>query len=186
MQAISTFFPTQPTSIDEALEQYTNVRAALLHDLQTQYFTEPLEGRWSVNDILWHLHLVERGSGSALRRMLEGERGERISDEVLSKIWGKMNKVLLNRADFKLPAPDAFAPEGKTPQSPEECVVALGQSRDKVLSHVQGVSTEELLRVQFPHLVLGMLPGLFWISFIAMHEARHLEQMRELIVPVNP
>lgn len=181
MQAISTFFPSQVTSVEQALEQFVNVRTALLNDLTAHTFGAPSEGRWSVEEILWHLHLVERGSGSAIRRMLEGDRGAKLSDEQLKALWDKMHHLVLNRTDYKIPAPDTMSPEGKAP-SYQECILALEQSRAKVLSHVQGVSIDDLLRVYFPHPVVGILPGLYWITFIAMHEARHLEQMRELIV----
>jgi hypothetical protein len=181
MQTIYAFFQSQPTSIQEALEQFADVRMALLNDLATKNFHAPEEGRWRVEDILWHLHLVERGSGSALRRMLEGVRGEKISDEKLKEIWGRMYAVVLNRRDFKLPAPENVSPESKPAPSLPECITALEQSRDKVLSHIEGVSTDDLLRVYFPHPVVGSMPGLYWITFIAMHEARHLEQLRELV-----
>lgn len=180
MQAISTLFPTQVTSLEAALEQYAHVRTTLLQELATQKYTAPPEGRWSVEDILWHLHLVERGSGSAIRRMLEGERGEKIADADLKALWDKMYGFILNRAELKLPAPQNVSPQENTP-SREECITALQQSRDKVLSHLQGVSTDDLLRVYFPHPVLGSMPALYWVMFIAMHEARHLEQLRELI-----
>jgi hypothetical protein len=91
-----------------------------------------------------------------------------------------MKRLILNRVEVKITAPDNLTPQGNTP-SREECIIALGQSRDKVLSHVQGVSMDDLLSVAFPHPFLGSLPGFSWITFIAMHEARHLEQMRELI-----
>jgi DinB superfamily len=180
MQAISTFFPTQVTSLDEALEQYAQVRRTLLHELATEKYSAPPEGKWSVEDILWHLHLVERGSGSAIRRMLEGERGEKIVDADLKALWEKMFTFVLNRAELKLPAPPNVSPQGNTPPR-EECIIALQQSQDKVLSHLQGVSTDDLLRVYFPHPIIGTLPALYWVMFIAMHEARHLEQLRELI-----
>lgn len=181
MQSITTFFPTLPTSTEAAIKEMQRVRTALLHDLQTHIFSAPAEGRWSVEEILWHLHLVERGVGSGLRRALESPHGERVSDEQLAATWLKMKTLVLNRVDIKLPAPDNLLPQGNT-ASREECITALGQSRDKVLSHVQGISMDDLLRIAFPHPFLGLLPGFAWITFIAMHEARHLEQIRELIV----
>jgi DinB superfamily len=180
MQPITTFFPTLPTSTEAALEQMHVVRTVLLHDLQTQQFSAPTEGRWSVDEILWHLHLVERGVGSGLRRALEGPRNERATDEQLTATWLKMKKLILNRVEVKITAPDNLVPQGNM-ASREECIIALGQSQSKVLSHVQGVSMDDLRSVAFPHSFLGVLPGFLWITFIAMHEARHLEQMRELI-----
>jgi DinB superfamily len=181
MQSITSLFPTLPISTEAALEQMQNVRSALLHDLQTQRFSAaPAAGRWSVEQILWHLHLVERGVGSGLRRALEGPRSERISGEQNTATWLKMKTAILNRVDIKIPAPDNLTPQGNTPPR-EECIIALGQSRDKVLSHVQGISMDELLCVSFPHPFLGVLPGFLWITFIAMHEARHLEQLQELV-----
>jgi hypothetical protein len=180
MHPITTFFPTLPTSTEAAIEEMQRVRAILLNDLQTQTFSAPTEGRWSAEEILWHLHLVERGVGSGLRRALEGPRNERVSDEQLTATWLKMKSLILNRIDVKITAPDNLTPQGNMP-SREECITALRQSQDKFLSHVQGVSMDDLLSVAFPHPFLGILPGFLWITFIAMHEARHLEQMRELI-----
>ncbi|MCU0424379.1 MAG: DinB family protein [Candidatus Kapabacteria bacterium] len=179
----SEIFTDVPTSIDAALRDADAVRSLVLAEAGNPHFPVSLPGQWSLEDNLYHLHLVERGSASAIRQMIEGDKQERFSDEAVKAIWERMNRVVPNRTT-KLIAPDGVSP--KDTPSKADCIRLLGESRERLLTHCAKTTTEDLLRTGFPHPVLGVLPGLLWITFIAMHEARHLDQILELKNAAKP
>jgi hypothetical protein len=170
-------FSAPPASIDDALWEADHVRHLILSEAENPNFPAPPEGKWSIDDLLYHLHLVERGSASAIRKMIESEKGERVSAEAIAKKWERMNAFVPNR-NTKILAPDGVAP--KDTPSRADCIRLLGESRERLKAHCSKTTTDDLLRISFPHPVLGAIPGLLWITFIAMHEARHLEQILEL------
>lgn len=174
---ITTAFISVPRNIDEALQDTTIIRDRLLTEATALDFPTPPLGKWSLEENLYHLHLVERGSASAIRRMIEGERHERFSDEVVRTTWEVMKTVVLDRSRT-IPAPDGVAP--KDTPSRVDCIRLLGESRERLLLHCSKTTTDDLLRTGFPHPVIGQLPGLLWITFVALHEARHLAQILEL------
>lgn len=176
----TTAFMNVPTSIDEALQDTVIIRDRLLTEANSLDFPAPPSGKWSLEENLYHIHLVERGSASAIRRMIEGEKHERFSDETVKKTWERMKKMVLDRSRT-LPAPDGFAP--KDTPSRADCIRLLGESHERLLLHCSKTTADDLLRTGFPHPVIGQIPGLLWITFIALHEARHLAQILELKQP---
>jgi hypothetical protein len=170
-------FSAPPSSIDDALWEADRVRLLILNEAENPNFPAPPEGKWSIDDLLYHIHLVERGSASAIRKMIESEKGERFSDEAVAKTWQRMNAFVPNR-NTKILAPDGVTP--KDTPSRAACIRLLNESRERLKSHCSKTTTDDLLRISFPHPALGAIPGLLWITFIAMHEARHLEQILEL------
>ncbi|MCS6808178.1 MAG: DinB family protein [Bacteroidota bacterium] len=170
-------FSSVPASIDEALDEANYIRSCILSEAYCPHSPTPQHGRWSLEDNLYHLHLVERGAASAIRRMIEGHKQERFADEAVARTWKQMKHAILNRSTT-MHAPESVAPRNTPPSS--ACISLLGESRERLLVHCSRTTTEDLLRTSFPHPVFGQLPGLLWITFIALHEARHLEQIREL------
>ena len=169
-------FPAPPTTLEEALAQADATRANVVREAANAP-AGANDGKWSVNEILYHLHLVERGSASAVRRMAEGEKTERWSDEKVRAAWDNMMRLIPYR-HTKIIAPEGVAPKD-APAALEDCLRVLEESRQRLKTHCAKTTTDELLRAAFPHPVLGMLPGLLWITFIALHEARHLHQILE-------
>jgi DinB superfamily len=166
-----------PTDMQELLRQATFVRETLLRELAAPLVQPPL-GVWSALENAYHLHLVERGSASAVRKILEAsERMEPVSLDTLRAGWERERKMLLNRTT-KIDAPASVAPLETPPL--EDVVRMLGESRAKLMKAVEGRSFEDLCSVSFPHPVLGVLSGALWVSFITLHEARHVEQIQEL------
>ncbi len=177
METLTNIFLAPPNGIEEALKEADTMRQILLQTVTDTVFLAPAERVWSLEHNLHHLHLVERSSASVIRRMTEGEKQERWSDESVIKTWQRMNKVIPDRST-KIQAPEGLAPQ-ETP-SKADCLRLLGESRERLHLNCSKTTTDDMLRTAFPHPVLGALPGLLWITFIAMHEARHFKQILEL------
>ncbi len=177
METLTTLFLTPPHSIEEALEEADAMRQTLLQTVANTIFLAPPERVWSLEHNLHHLHLVERSSASVIRRMAEGEKQEQWSEEAVIATWQRMSKVIPNRST-KIQAPEGLAPQ-ETP-SKADCLRLLGESRERLHLNCSKTTTDDMLRTAFPHPFLGALPGLLWITFIAMHEMRHFKQILEL------
>jgi hypothetical protein len=172
-------FHAPPRSIEEALTEAESVRLILLTESDSGIPVPP-EGRWSLDENLYHLHLIERGIASAVRRMIEGEKGEAATHEHIQAVWQRMKMFTLDRS-FALPAPTNVSPLNAP--SREESLNLLAESRARLQQHLQKTTYDELLRTEFPHPVFGMIPGVLWTTFIGMHEMRHIHQIRELKQP---
>jgi hypothetical protein len=175
-------FAAPPATLEEALRQADAVRSQIVREAANAPYANN-QGKWSAREILYHLHLVERGSASAVRRMAEGEKTEMWSDESVQTAWNAMMRLIPYR-HTKITAPEGVAPKD-APAMLEDCVRLLEESRERLAMHCAKTTTEDLLRTGFPHPILGILPGLLWITFIALHEARHLHQIIELSLNYN-
>jgi DinB superfamily len=139
---------------------------------------------WSVAEVLEHLHRVERG----LIRLTEyaaqqvRERGigpERQAESVL----GVLDSFQLPRRISRIPAPDRVLPSGQ--YTIAQMLPKLGESRRALLGSLPALDGLALGEITFPHPLLGPLSVYQWLLFLGQHEARHTDQIREIVTRLN-
>jgi uncharacterized damage-inducible protein DinB len=138
----------------------------------------PNEFTWSAHDILSHLYLSEFGIAKMIRvfgRVATPHAA--FSDEQLEQERATLSEVLSNRTE-KHNAPDTIKPTDASVQT--DILSSLQQSRELLLSSAQKLTDEQLRSYSFPHPIRGNLTLYGWLWFVATHELRHTEQMREL------
>lgn len=136
--------------------------------------TRPAEGRWSVQDVLEHLALVE---GRALMLLgalvadappLEGAAGDPTA----------VNRALLSNRAMKITAPEPIQPTGALTAG--AALESLERTRAALLAAMDQAEGKDLSRVSRPHPALGPLDGYQWIGSLAGHEMRHTLQIDEI------
>lgn len=132
------------------------------------------EGRWSGQEIVEHLILVERGVVTLVRRALgqaTGERGVVLSDD---EVWARLTAV--GRPGV---APERVRPTGQWVERGE----ALAEfSRRRVETVEFGLGTEEgVLRGRWIQLPVGEVDGAQALLMLAGHVLRHVAQIRERV-----
>lgn len=179
-------FNEYPASLAARIAQIEAARALVTSELNSILENEavgkqPAPGKWSPAEIAYHLHLVERGIGRMLQKSLSpaaaGARHERRSEEDLRAEWERVSR---------LASPDYFPVEAPAPVTPQnapplrECVALLAESRRSLLDTLATATLDDLASFSRPHLIeaMGVLTGAGWVSLIAFHELRHVEQMR--------
>jgi hypothetical protein len=138
------------------------------------------EGRWSLTEIVYHLHLSEKTIGRLIQKVLDsGQRHDRASEEQLRAEWERLMQTVARRerrASAPAPAVPANAP------GLSEAVELLHQSRQRLLEITAGTSLDDLASISAPHPLqaIGTLTGASWLSLIGYHDLRHIGQIREL------
>jgi hypothetical protein len=137
------------------------------------------ENSWSVSEIVYHLYIVEKGVTAMIQKALAStEKGERKSDEHLKTEWQTIVGFAGNREE-KVQAPSVVEPNNAP--SLNESLELIKQSRIALLELINDTSFDQLACVSRPHLTREVLisgPG--WLTLIAHHELRHVEQLKEL------
>lgn len=139
----------------------------------------PADDRWSVRDIMEHLVIVERRvSVVVAKAVAEAKEGgleaERDDSPVLS---ASARATYLDRSR-KISASPRIHPTGSG--DVEALWGALEEARAALKAGASSGDGLALGAVTQPHPVFGPLSIYQWLEFIAGHEARHADQMREV------
>lgn len=131
---------------------------------------QPADDRWSIKQILEHLYLMEGAIAKSIQKQLnEGEKTD-VSDKPI--------ELTANR-DKKVEAPDFARPSNEF-ATLEELMQKL-EATHKLLADI-AINTDHqaLAEHGYPHPVFGTLSLEQWIPFVAYHEMRHTEQLKEV------
>jgi hypothetical protein len=183
-EEMKTTFEQFPTCLETRLEDLLRAREHLLEEVGSSPNDDGATGtnpdKWSVAEIVYHLHLAEKGTLARLKRALESPgQGAAADEKVLREEWERLRTVVGTRA-VKVKAPPRVAPTNAPQRS--EAVALIHQSRQELLATLHTVSYKDLLCVSMPHpfAALGVLTGAGWLSATAFHDLRHAEQIREM------
>jgi hypothetical protein len=167
------------TKLEDRIAELELVNNLLFTEIEGLEDIKPKEG-WSISEISQHLYIVEKGITGMLKKALESsERCETKTDEYLKKEWETILAFTLNRQE-KFNAPSFTHPSSTLTLS--ETVNALKEIHEKLVTLLKKTSKEELASIAKPHAreSVGLITGLGWITLIASHKLRHIEQIKEL------
>ncbi|MFN0105094.1 MAG: DinB family protein [Bryobacteraceae bacterium] len=145
--------------------------AELAHLNDAQWRWRAGDGRWTVQENVEHLILVERGVLSLLQRAMRApatERGEALTDE---QVWEKLAGPNGRKAE----APERVRPSGAWEER-LAAVAEFGRLREETLRYAE--STTDPMRERWLRLPAGELDGVQTLLMLAGHTLRHLEQIR--------
>lgn len=177
-----------PITVQERLAELDDARQILIAEITDKNcdpYKPDRDGRWSIAEIAYHLHLTEMSIIKMLQHTLkEGQRHERVPDDKLRMEWQGLGMALGNR-EMKIKAPNFVEPE-KAPRL-EETLQLLEQSRQALRDTVKDLSIDDLASVSVPHPVkaMGNLTGAGWLTLVGRHELRHVDQIKELKAAEN-
>lgn len=167
----------------ELVQNLEATRAALLAAVEEvpddRRDVAPRADAWSAGEILDHLSLIESGvarlvAGRVARAREEGVGPERDTSPGPRDLEG-------GGVTTRDPPLRAAGPIWPRPGTTTD--VALGeltQSRAALLAAIADAGDLDLSRIRARHVMLGELDLYQWLLFVAQHEARHTEQLREL------
>lgn len=181
---MKTTFEQFPTSLEARLEELRRAREHLLREVGSAPMDDEATGtnpdQWTVAEIIFHLHLAEKGTLARLKQALESpSRGPTADEKVLREEWERLRTLVGTRV-VKVKAPPRVAPTNAPRRS--EAIALIRQSRQELLATLQTVSYKDLLCVSMPHpfAALGALTGAGWLSATAFHDLRYAGQIREM------
>ncbi|MFN5153802.1 MAG: DinB family protein [Gemmatimonadota bacterium] len=153
---------------------------AILDTLPASAMDVAPEGQWSPVQIIWHLskvqHWVTRGieqGVAALPRMATIPPGPS-PDRLLES----MDRFPIRDRSRKVEAPEVISPPRGLDLAEERTRWQSGRAELLTLLERTGL---RLTIVQATHPMFGPLDGWQFALFVARHEERHLDQLRELL-----
>ena len=140
---------------------------------------KPAPERWSVNEVLEHVSLVEQLFVNALVAKIEAARASGLGSEVSDPegLADQVRAVVEDRTS-KRTAPEAVVPTGAVAPAAALALIEAGHARLRdALVACEGLAVST---VTHEHRFFGSLNVYQWIDLLAGHERRHLAQIREI------
>lgn len=171
---------TGMSTLDEILEDLAASTRDFIMALEgvtaAEWHAHPAPGRWSIGETAEHTGVVLRGverlcTARLLSMPLEPSGStNRLSDAEIERLLADRRRTI--------EAPDMVKPKGRWPTQ-EEFTAAFTTSTEGLIAWAR--EHEAALRtVGAPHPILGLLDGLQWVKFVAVHTNRHAKQVEEL------
>jgi hypothetical protein len=162
--------------LDEVTTDLRQAAASLPGSLQAR---KPAADRWSVNEVLEHVSLVEQLFVSALVTKVDTARASGLGSEVGDPqgLADQVRAVVEDRT-AKRTAPDTVVPTGSVEAETALSRIEAGHARlREALVACEGLA---LSTVTHEHRFFGSLNVYEWLDLLAGHERRHLAQIKEI------
>lgn len=169
--------------LTELAEYADATRAELLDAVATipaDRFTErPAPERWSAAELLEHVAAIEAGCARVIAKRAAGARDAGVGAERgESSMLGALDGRGVTDRSRKLKAPEFATPTGSVGREGALGAIAASHAQFKrAVADADGLALDE---VRHTHAVLGEIDLYQWILFVALHEQRHLLQLREI------
>jgi hypothetical protein len=135
------------------------------------------EGGWTVAQVIEHVLMTEDGIGRLIGGMLKQLEGTVDTDT--DAIGPTLAHFEIHIPTRKLKAPDMVTPKGALPIS--EVLATQADVRQRLIAALEHGSGRALHTMTSPHPFLGPLSGYQWALLIALHQRRHLTQIRNIL-----
>jgi hypothetical protein len=147
--------------------------------------TRPGADRWSVSEILQHLHQVEMGCAAVLsKRITQAREAGHPAERETSSVLGTLDQFGVSQLDRKLVAPERVQPAENPDRETAER--RLAASRAALLAAMESGDGLALGEIRHTHLRFGELDLYQWCLFVAEHEKRHVTQLRGVVAQLAP
>ena len=133
--------------------------------------------RWSVAEIVEHLALVEERYATIVSDSLADVKrlGRPADGSARVPLPDHLETLLANRS-ARRPAPEPFHPTGVPFDAAWAKAGGVRAAFRTLLSGADGLALHEAV---YDHPRFGTLNAYQWVEFVAAHERRHLDQVRE-------
>lgn len=172
--------------LTEYLAQQRRAVIAAAAAVPTEQWTErPAADRWSVSQILEHLHRVESGSAALVaKRIARAREAGHPAETETSSVLGTLERFPVSDRSRRLVAPAIVDPS----ENPDRETVErrLAESRAAMLAAIESGDGLALGEIRHTHLRFGELNLYEWILFVAEHEKRHALQLAEVAAQLAP
>ena len=152
------------------------LHAAVARVPRERHGQPPGPGRWSVQEVLEHLSIVEARAVMMVRALVEAAPACDAASAGLPPT--AIDRARLADRAARVSAPDPIVPTGTV--TSDAALAALDRSRADLLAVLDSAEGKDLSRVTRPHPALGPLDGYQWIGAIGGHEMRHTLQIEEI------
>ncbi len=156
------------------MEQNKNVRRELLSSighLSDEQLNQVIEKEhWTIMQVLDHLLLMEKSVTRIISDQLANGEDKTSSEKPITLTTDRSRKI--SAPSFVIPSNEFIGLD--------EMKNKLTTSRQSLCNIIDSADTSLFNKRSYPHPVFGNLSLEQWISFVGLHEKRHLAQINEL------
>ena len=164
------------TVLDETREALRNAIAGIPPE---KHSVRPSDERWSVAEVVEHLGMVESRIAHMIAEKIDVARQSGLPAETDATPVAPMMDInaVINRSK---PITASEASQPRAGLSTDDGMKILTERRSALRDAVTAADGLALGTVEIPHARLGTLNVYQWLIFLAGHEARHTDQIREV------
>jgi hypothetical protein len=174
-------------TIDKIYAANDRYRNYLLETIDTLTAEEvkafPLDEKWSIEQILEHISIVEEGMSKICRKLLTGARDEGLKSEGAVSISDSFRAYAENIDDIKLEAPERVQPTGMQSVADSKKKIVENQAWFENLRPI--FQKFDGTKAKFPHPYFGPLSAQDWLVLAGEHTRRHTRQIEKLVAKIR-
>jgi hypothetical protein len=136
----------------------------------------PEPDRWSPDEIVHHLVIVDRRINQRLKALIEEASALPADTEIRPPLH---DRERVSVRDRRFNTSEASEPRDTDPSRIWDDLAAARRELEEVVAAGDGLA---LGKVFAPHPALGPLCGYDWLAFVGAHAARHADQIREQLL----
>ncbi|MGE3468071.1 MAG: DinB family protein [Pyrinomonadaceae bacterium] len=159
------------------------LKATLAQVSAEEAAVRPEGEKWSIQQIVEHVSMVDTGISMICGRLLETVKESAGRSDGSFAMTEKFGDGTAKIADMKLEAPDRVQPTGNVPIDRSlESMAAARAALDAMQGEFEGY---ELAGPTFPHPFLGDLNAGEWLVLSGLHQNRHNRQIETLLTKIR-
>ncbi len=140
---------------------------------RTRWTKQPGPSKWSIAQVLDHLHRVEAFIVRLLHQVPPAPESTADADVP----WTLETRFMTDRRT-RVDSPEQARPVGDP--DPDDALHRIGEVRARTIDFMHTCDARALAAFRYPHFFIGELNGLQWLDFISGHERRHTAQIVEI------
>lgn len=161
-------------NMETLLRGMSSTRRMILSEIEmltdTEINTKPRRDKWSIMQVLHHLHLVEQSVTSAIVYALHKNERKVVP---LQDLQATLDRTRKREASQQMQPTETLMKKA-------QMIQLLQSSREKLLNVLHSIVNEkELFERSLKHPVFDELNLYQWVQFLDLHEQRHLTQLKE-------
>jgi uncharacterized damage-inducible protein DinB len=153
----------------EVVSNLTGVQAAFLPDNE----------KWTIANLIEHVAIVEDGMTRISAKLLAQAQKEGKSSDGTAKLSENFAIKAAQAKTQKFEAPERVHPTGKLTVA--ESLKKMKENRRRLEELRPLFETVDGSDFKFPHPFMGEISAHEWLALIGGHEARHLEQIKNIL-----
>ena len=153
---------------------------ATLAQIQPDELTALPDGeKWSIQQIVEHVAMVDSGTARICGKLLEGAKAAGKSSDGTATISADFGEKIAAIADLKVEAPERVQPTGNVTIA--ESFEKMSDNREAFDEMRADLERFDLSEPKFAHPYFGDITAAEWLIVAGGHELRHTKQIEKLL-----
>lgn len=170
--------------IYSANEKFHKQLAAKLSEISSDEAAALPEGeKWSINQIVEHVSMVDFGITRICSKLLEAAKADGTRSDGSFSLSANFNERAAVIAGIKVEAPERVHPTGD--MTIDDAIEKMSANRAVFDSMQADLASFDLSGHKFPHPFIGDMDAGEWLAMAGLHKQRHMKQIEGLLAKIR-